>query len=253
MAATIAYYRVIVKQYIDKTAYIEYNTSMQFLTTFGVTLAVLFAVTYGIGAVPYYVDGSEPVVSVMSEAIPAPKINLSEYGFTSSRTVALADVPQLGDEEATLTNEGVVSTPVQITINAIGLDFAIENPTSTNVDVLDEALLDGPVRYPGSGLLGENGNIFVFAHSSHLPVVHNQMFRAFNRINELIEGDTIKVFGEDGRQHIYRVSSVRLTDANEELVDLSPNNGRRLTLSTCNTFGAKTSRYVVEAEFIAEI
>jgi len=45
---------------------------------------------------------------------------------------------------------------------------------------------------------------------------------------------------------------VRLTTAQEELVDLSPRGGKRLTLSTCNSFGQKSERWVVEASFVGE-
>ena len=75
------------------------------------------------------------------------------------------------------------------------------------------------------------------------------MYRAFNRISELKEGDSISVFG-GGKEYKYKVSKVRQTDASEEVIDLSPKNGTRLTLSTCDTFGKKSARWVVEADFV---
>src|SRR5688500_6234745 len=48
--------------------------------------------------------------------------------------------------------------PIEIDIPAIGVSATIANPNSTDVATLDKHLLSGAVRYPGSGLLGKNGN-----------------------------------------------------------------------------------------------
>lgn len=189
-----------------------------------------------VGFVPYYVDGTAP----------APK----------TQEVALADLPQLGDlSVSTTTDYGLPTTdspvylPSHISIPSIALNLPVYNPKTKNDAALDEVLLKGPARYVDSAKLGEAGNMLIFAHSSHLPVVHNQMFKAFNRLPELKEGDSITVSGE-GHDFLYRVTRVYKTDANDAIIDLSKNNGTHLTLSTCDNFGAKTSRWVVEAEFI---
>ncbi|NBD74086.1 sortase [Patescibacteria group bacterium] len=142
-----------------------------------------------------------------------------------------------------------VALPERIRIDALGIDVAIENPTSTEVAVLDEALLAGAVRYPSSAQLGEAGNVFLFGHSSSLPVVRNQNFKAFNGLSTLVAGDLIQVDG-GGQRHLYRVETVRLARADEALVSFDRQEGRRLTLSTCNTFGEKDERWVVEATFV---
>jgi LPXTG-site transpeptidase (sortase) family protein len=123
----------------------------------------------------------------------------------------------------------------------------IANPNTTNVATLDEYLKKGAVRYPGSGTIGL-GNMFIFAHSTGIKVVNNQAYKAFNGLKDLTTGDIIKVYGES-KIYQYKVTSVRLVDSNEALVTFDTT-GSRLTLSTCNTFGAKTERYVVEADFI---
>jgi LPXTG-site transpeptidase (sortase) family protein len=142
--------------------------------------------------------------------------------------------------------------PERLQIDAIGLDLPVQNITSRDLGVLDVALEQGPVRYVDSALLNAPGNMLVFAHSSHLPVVHNQMFKAFNRLPELVPGDSIVVTG-GGKKYLYSVSSVRRTDASDTVIDLTPTNGTRLTLSTCDTLTSKSSRFVVEAEFVGII
>jgi LPXTG-site transpeptidase (sortase) family protein len=190
-----------------------------------------------IGFVPAYIDGIYPVENdtLIYESEQTVNDNADEQ-------VALSSLPQLGEQEALIQPERVV-------IHSIGVDLPILNPTDTDVEILDEELLKGVVRYPTSGELNQDGNMFVFGHSSRVSVVKNQMYRAFNRIGELRGGDTIKIMG-DGEAHIYRVNSVRSADASEALIDLSPTDGRKLTLSTCDSFTSKTSRIIVEASFI---
>lgn len=138
--------------------------------------------------------------------------------------------------------------PVRIVIPKIKVDGPINNPTQTTVAALDHALLTGAVRYPGSGVLGESKNIFIFGHSSGLPVVHNENFKIFNRLKELNVGDEIQLAGKE-RLYRYKVTSVAVASADEALVDLSVSK-RQLVLSTCNAFGKKEERFVVYADLI---
>lgn len=140
--------------------------------------------------------------------------------------------------------------PTRIVIPKIGVNTPIENPTSSDLATLDNALLKGAVRYPGSALLGQEGIMFLFGHQSGLPVVRNPAFKAFNDIQKLNAGDVIRVLSPDAAYE-YRVLSVSLVEAEEALIPLS-GNGRKLFLSTCNSFGDPGERYVVEAEFVAK-
>jgi len=137
--------------------------------------------------------------------------------------------------------------PVHITIPKIGVDVSISNPESDNVSVLDEYLKSGAVHYPGSGSLVE-GNMFLFAHSTGFKIVHNQAYKAFNNLKDLVEGDVVNVSGEDGKTYVYKVTSVKLASDKDVLVRFD-STSRMLTLSTCNTFGQKEERYVIEASF----
>jgi len=227
---------------------------------FGLSLSAL----YSVGLVPDYVDGTGTFAKDDS-----PKV--TQALPDENDQLALADIPRLGDEpvlqpmsaleaaaaelraemgDTTSAVEPVL--PTRIVINNVSIDLPVLNPESTSVEVLDEELHSGVVRYPLSAELNEDGNIFIFGHSSHLPVVHNQMYKAFNDIETLKVGDTIKLIGS-GETHLYHVTSVRQTTADEALIDLSKNGTRRLTLSTCDSFGGKSSRWVVEAEWVGAI
>ena len=137
--------------------------------------------------------------------------------------------------------------PSRIVIPKIALDGPVLNPQTQEAAVLDAALLKGAVRYPGSGDLESKKNIFIFGHSSELPVVHNQSFKIFNRLKELNVGDEVTLQSTD-MNYRYKVSSVSLASASDALVNFT--NDHQLVLSTCNTFGAKQERFVVYADFV---
>ncbi len=140
--------------------------------------------------------------------------------------------------------------PDRVVIDKIGVDTLVSNPNTTNIKTLDDYLLQGAVHFPGSGFVGE-GNMFIFAHSTGYRVVNNQAFKAFNGLEKLSKGDLIKVYA-GGEVYGYKVSSVTLADENRVLVQFDTANNK-LTLSTCNSFGQKSERYVVEADFIGRI
>jgi LPXTG-site transpeptidase (sortase) family protein len=137
--------------------------------------------------------------------------------------------------------------PVRISIEKIGVNTIVQNPTTTNVYALDDLLLHGVVRYPGSGLPGE-GNMFFFGHSTGLKIVNNQAFKAFNNLKNLVVGDKILVYSAN-RVYTYKVNNVKLVNSEDALVNFGVKKNM-LTLSTCNTFGQKQERYVVEADFV---
>ena len=138
--------------------------------------------------------------------------------------------------------------PVRVEIPAVGIDVEIRNPETTNVAKLDEALLSGAVRYPTSAKLGEEGNTILFGHSSYLPIVNNKAFKAFNEIQNLEDGDRILVHGET-MTYVYAVTRVTEADANDAAIPLTEK-GHTLTLATCDSFGKKTDRFIVEANLV---
>lgn len=138
--------------------------------------------------------------------------------------------------------------PARIIIDAIDVDATVVAPDSRDITVMDDALRDGVVHYPGSGSISDDGTMFLFGHSSSLPVIYNEMYKVFNHLSELKSGNTIRIQG-GGIENVYRVTSVTLVDSEEALVDLSSND-KSLIISTCNSFGSKSERFVVHANFV---
>ncbi len=159
------------------------------------------------------------------------------------------DTTSEGVRGSAITEPVAKEEPVRIVIPKAGVDSIINNPSDTNHTTLDHYLTKGAVRYPGSGYLGQ-GNMFIFGHSTNHQVVRNQAYKTFNNIEKLVPGDIIEVHGAT---HTYRyaVTSVKLVNADEAFVQFA-GTGNKLTISTCNTFGEKQERYVVEADFMGK-
>jgi LPXTG-site transpeptidase (sortase) family protein len=172
-------------------------------------------------------------------------------GTTPSHEIALSNLPELGiASDAPITSAtSTGAKPERLLIPNIDLDLAIQNPATRDIDALDALLQDGPARYVDSALLGEDGTMIIFAHSSHLPIVHNQMFKAFNRIPELKAGDLITLQG-GGKTYLYAVTSVTKADASDTKIDMSKALGTRLVLVTCDTLTGKSARFVLEAALV---
>jgi len=194
---------------------------------FALTFIAFFALSY--------------VFLAMVDALPEPLSSASEAALSQRN----ADPISTG--AASEANATSPELSVRVVAKSIGMDNAVLNPTSTDVGVLDEALLKGTVRYPGSGMLGQDGTVLIFGHSSYLPIVRNQNYKAFNGIQKIKPGETISVYSGT-REYRYTVTGVRLANAEEDVVEL-PSNGKFLTLVTCDSFGTKSDRFIVTATF----
>lgn len=131
-----------------------------------------------------------------------------------------------------------------------GKEVLVLNPESKEIAALDAALLEGVVRHPDSADFANEGNIFILGHSSYLPNVLNRNFQAFNGIQELTWGDHIRLQSAD-TEYVYRVERVFEASAADVVVPMTPGEAR-LTLATCDSFGAKDDRFVVEAVLIGQ-
>lgn len=142
--------------------------------------------------------------------------------------------------------------PTRLVIPSIGTDLPVSNPQTRNIKALDEKLLSSVVRYPGSATVGENNrNMLIFGHSSYLPFLRNNFYRSFNKIETLKKGDSIDIIS-NGDTYVYKVTKIYKTSALDGKIPLSVTSGSRLTLLTCDSFGKKSDRWVVEANFVGK-
>jgi LPXTG-site transpeptidase (sortase) family protein len=187
------------------------------------------------------------LVLVAVDLVPEPVKTEAESVVEATSTLPVFETADVRIAEPAVPEAGI---PVRIEIPTIGVDTAIVSPASTDVDVLDRALLSGAVHYPDSAELSVDGNMLIFGHSSYLPVVQNKAYQAFNELSELNVGEKIVVHS-DTHVHTYTVKQVRLVRAGDAQIVFASDRPM-LTLATCNTFGAKQDRWVVTAEWITK-
>ncbi len=212
-------------------AEISHVVYAKFLTTTLVVFVVLTSILVGIDFFP----------EVHVKEAPAFASSTSTQEAPTSLSFATSTVKNTRDE-----NESAI--PVRVVVSEVGIDSAITSPKSSEGAILNRALLAGVVRYPASGDAGQKGNMLLFGHSSYLPVVKNKAFQVFNELGKVEEGDMLTVYSTTHEYH-YRVRSVRLTKASEAVIPFLTDESL-LTLATCNTFGQKEDRFVVEAVFV---
>jgi LPXTG-site transpeptidase (sortase) family protein len=139
--------------------------------------------------------------------------------------------------------------PISIIFDTLDKEVKVLNPETEDVATLDTALLSGVVRHPGSADFEQTGTIFLLGHSSYLPKVNNKNFQAFNGIQKLKWGDTVRLRSND-TEYVYtvdRVYEAKASDAEVKIEEGTP----KLTLATCNSFGTKDDRFVVEASLVS--
>lgn len=137
-----------------------------------------------------------------------------------------------------------------VVIDKIGLRAPIVLPASKNYGVLKSALEQGIVHYPDSALPGQDGNVFLFGHSSSRIFETNPNYKVFNRVQDLKSGDIILIQA-NGKEFRYQVSSVKIMQPNETKIYFASTKPM-LTLSTCWPIGDPKNRTVVEAEFLGQ-
>ncbi len=214
--------------------HLQHQESNKFL--YLVITAWVFVITLFIlnltGFVPYYIDGTQ------SKA--------EKQAVEESRKYQ----KEREEKEKLKPKIERIILPTRLVIPIVDIDAPISNPDTTDIDELDKELLSSVVRYPGSGSLGRDGNMLIFGHSTGYRNVRNPMFKVFNELKTLEEGNVIKLIS-DGVEYVYTVSNLEHEEASNVTVDFITEPGvQQLTLSTCDSFGKKSDRWIITADFI---
>lgn len=231
------------------------------LAFFGVFFTIVtlsYAVLYIIDFIPEPIDenaitenSAESVVSAVKNIarrvngglVPVNKATEEAEAPLGGVRVVIPDTPT----EAVVANTDPLPTKI-IFDDLNGKTIDVLNPTSRAIPDLDEALLAGVVRHPDSADFVNVGNIFILGHSSYLPNVFNKNFQAFNEIQSLTWGDTIRLQSGD-TEYVYQVD--RVYKASASALEVPNSRGvAKLTLATCNSFGSKDDRFMVEASLV---
>lgn len=201
---------------------------------FGVFMVILM-ITYGaLYAVDFYPELKVATSTPVAVIEPTP--------------TSTAPVVKLTEKPVTTKPATTDPLPVRVLIDKLDRDVKILNPKTDSVAALDSALLEGAVRHPDSATFAKTGTMFLLGHSSYLPTVHNKAFQAFNGIQKLEWGDEIRVQSKT-TEYVYRVQKVYEVKASAASADIQWKKAT-IVLVTCDSFGSKDDRFVVEGYLV---
>lgn len=151
------------------------------------------------------------------------------------------------DRQATnqqvLTDEQFGIIIPKIDINA----KVIPNVDPANKSEYLSALKKGVAHAKGSALPGETGNIFIFAHSTDIPLNVLRYNAIFYLLGKLEKGDEIYLTFQD-QKYKYIVTSSKIVELSQTEYLRSQNKSKSLTLMTCWPLGTSFKRLLVISE-----
>ena len=110
-------------------------------------------------------------------------------------------------------------------------------------------LAKGVAQAKGSLLPGQEGNVFIFAHSTNTPLNASRYNAVFYLLNKMEKDDEVFVYYQQ-QKYVYKVMEKKIV-APEKLIDyLKTLKGETLTLQTCYPPGTTLKRLIVTAQLV---
>jgi sortase A len=130
----------------------------------------------------------------------------------------------------------------------------VNAPVVADVTMVNEAeymnaLEEGVAHAVGTPYPGENGNMFLFAHSSLNFWQLGPYATVFNLLNKLKDGDLVYVV-KDSKTYIYKVKKTEVVKGWDTTPFDREYEEPMLTMVTCYPPGTTLSRYVVTSTYI---
>lgn len=167
---------------------------------------------------------SEPIEAVFAE----PKTGFAEV-------IRLSDIKIFRPDDANFS----------IIIPKIGINSKILpdiNPVDKNE--YSETLKNDVAHAQGTYLPGQNGAVYLFAHSTDYIWNLAEFNAVFYLLKELNIGDEINIFFQ-GRKHLYKVSDKKIVSASDLSYFKSDSEGEKVVLVTCWPPGTSWKRLLV--------
>ena len=144
--------------------------------------------------------------------------------------------------------------PINKTFSIVIEKIDVSAPIVENVSVIDpvaynKALDTGVAHAAGSALPGENGNVYLFAHSSLGFFRFSKYATVFNLLRKLQNGDKIHVFYQN-RDYLYQVINKETVKGWNTVPLTRKVIQPTLTLQTCDPPGTTFNRLVVTAKLL---
>ncbi|MFC1710505.1 sortase [Patescibacteria group bacterium] len=142
-------------------------------------------------------------------------------------------------------------TPVNIDFSIVIPKIYASAPIVANVDPTDPdiflpALRQGIAHAKGTSFPDQDGNVYLFAHSTDAYYNVGRYNAVFYLLGKLKKGDTIYIYYQ-GKKYDYSVEEVRVVSPDAVSYLKKESNEKTLTLQTCYPPGTTLKRLVVIA------
>lgn len=137
-----------------------------------------------------------------------------------------------------------------IVIPKIGANSKIiSNVDPYNSYIYQVALTKGVAQAKGTTVPTENGNMFLFSHSSANIIGAGRYNSIFYLLSKLEEKDEVFIYYKNKR-YKYKVSGKKIVDAKDVSYLNKKTKNKILTLMTCWPTGTNYKRLIIEAEIV---
>jgi LPXTG-site transpeptidase (sortase) family protein len=155
----------------------------------------------------------------------------------------------------------IAKAPVEKEIIPVSEEFGLVIPKiGINAQVFPEVnandsreyaplLTKGVAHAQGSALPGQEGNVFIFAHSSDTPLNITRYNAIFYLIDKLENDDQIFLYYQNKR-YLYRVSDKKILSPGKVAEYLNQLEGETVTLQTCTPPGTRINRLLIIGQII---
>jgi LPXTG-site transpeptidase (sortase) family protein len=118
-------------------------------------------------------------------------------------------------------------------------------------DIFMKELENGVIRYPGSAKPGEQGNSFIFGHSSNFPWMeweYNDIFSLLDHVS--YDDEVIVYYGQE--KHTYKIRTKNVISPGDvSVLQDDPDDKSKLTLMTCWPIGTTLNRLILTGDLIS--
>lgn len=137
----------------------------------------------------------------------------------------------------------------ELSIPSLGITAPVLESSSTSEEEFQKLLRDGVVRYPGTGTVGQVGNVYIFGHSSDYAWSGGDYKTVFALLPDIENGASIDLSDSSGRIYTYLVVKKFVAEKTDtELLSQDTGGKKLLTLQTSYPIGTALKRYIVQAE-----
>jgi sortase A len=138
--------------------------------------------------------------------------------------------------------------PNHLWIQSLNISAPVIEPAGKTEDDFQAALRNGLVHYPDTAFPGQQGNVYIFGHSSDFAFTPGNFKTVFALLPRIELGAQIKLTDEEGIVYYYKVTDKFVVDPDDTSVLSQDTDKSLLTLQTSYPVGTALRRYIVIAE-----